>query len=121
MNRRDFLKHALTVTTLAPFARVFALAGPDGDKKSDSVSGMQVVRRRYKDTAMTLPLLGFGMMRLPRVSPNGPEIDYATVEKQLAAAMAAGVNYFDTAYFYHNGLSEKCAGDLLTKYPRDSY
>ncbi|MBS1369250.1 MAG: aldo/keto reductase [Lentisphaeria bacterium] len=60
-------------------------------------------------------------MRLPRISPEKPDIDYATAEKQIARAMEVGLNYFDTAYFYHNGLSEKCAGDLLTEYPRDSY
>lgn len=121
MNRREFLKGALTVAALAPITRIAAKAGLDGDKSSDSAKGAQVTRRRYKNTAQTVPLLGFGMMRLPRLSPDKPDIDYATAEKQIARAMAAGVNYFDTAYFYHDGLSEKCAGDLLTRYPRDSY
>ena len=121
MNRREFLKGALTVAALAPITRLAAKAGLDGDKSSDSIKGAQVTRRRYKNTAQTVPLLGFGMMRLPRLSPEKPDIDYATAEKQIARAMAAGVNYFDTAYFYHDGLSEKCAGDLLSKYPRDSY
>lgn len=35
--------------------------------------------------------------------------------------MEAGVNYFDTAYFYHRGLSEKAVGDILSQYPRESY
>ena len=121
MNRREFLKSALTVAALAPVTRLAAKAGADGDKSSDSARGKQVTRRRYKNTAQTVPLLGFGMMRLPRIAPEKPDIDYATAEKQIARAMEAGVNYFDTAYFYHNGLSEKCAGDLLSKYPRDSY
>ncbi len=121
MNRRDFLKSALTVAALAPITRLAAKAGVDGDKSSDSAKGKQVTRRRYKNTALTVPLLGFGMMRLPRINPEKPDIDYATAEKQIARAMEAGVNYFDTAYFYHDGLSEKCAGDLLSKYPRDSY
>ena len=47
------------------------------------------------------------MMRLPTLGPGNPEIDYATVEKQIARALEAGVNYFDTAYFYHGGRSEK--------------
>ena len=121
MNRREFLKGTLTVAALAPITRLAAKAGLDGDKSSDSSKGAQVTRRRYRNTAQTVPLLGFGMMRLPRLSPEKPDIDYATAEKQIARAMEAGVNYFDTAYFYHDGLSEKCAGDLLTKYPRDSY
>lgn len=120
MNRREFLKRALTVAALAPVSRLTAKEGPDGNKSSGG-KGKQITRRRYKNTGMTLPLLGFGMMRLPRVTPEKPDIDYATAEKQIARAMEAGLNYFDTAYFYHDGLSEKCAGDLLTKYPRDSY
>ena len=63
-------------------------------------------------------MLGYGMMRLPRL--NG-EIDYDTVKKQVAIAMKHGVNYFDTAYFYHGGESEICAGKVLSAYPRDSY
>ena len=121
MNRRDFLKGALTAAALAPVAKLAAKAGADGNKTSDLAKGAQVTRRRYKNTRLTLPMLGFGMMRLPRLDPERPDIDYATVEKQIRRALEAGVNYFDTAYFYHNGLSEKCAGDLLSKFPRDSY
>ena len=121
MNRRDFLKSAFTVMALAPLTRLSAKEGPDGNKISDQVKQNQVTRRAYKNTAMTLPLIAFGMMRMPRVSPDSQEIDYKTAEKMIARAMEAGINYFDTAYMYHDGLSEKCVGDLLSKYPRDSY
>ena len=121
MDRREFLKGALTAAALAPVAELAAKAGADGNKSSDLAKGKQVTRRRYKNTGLTVPLLGFGMMRLPRLDPEKPDIDYATAEKQIRRALEAGVNYFDTAYFYHAGLSEKCAGDLLTKFPRDSY
>jgi hypothetical protein len=121
MDRRDFLKNALILAALAPLTRLAAKAGADGDKSSDLIKGGQVTRRRYRDSGLTLPLLGFGMMRLPRLNPHGPEIDLAEVEKMFRTALEAGVNYFDTAYFYHNGLSEKCAGEVLTKFPRDSY
>ena len=121
MNRRDFLKSALTFAALAPLARLQAKAGADGDKSSDIVSGPGVTRRRYKNTAMTLPLLGFGCMRLPRLSPDQPAIDANTAAKMVDMAMRAGCNYFDTAYMYHNGLSERFLGEALKKYPRDSY
>ena len=121
MDRREFLKSALTLAALAPLAKLHAKAGADGDKSSDVAKGKQVTRRRYRNTGLTVPLLGFGMMRMPRIDPAKPDIDYAKAEKQIARAMEAGVNYFDTAYFYHGGLSERCAGDLLSKYPRDSY
>ena len=121
MDRRDFLKSALTLAALAPLTRLAAKAGADGDKSSDFAKGEQVTRRRYKGTNLTLPLLGFGMMRLPRLKRQGPEIDLAEAERMFRRAMESGVNYFDTAYFYHSGLSEKCAGAVLAKFPRDSF
>ena len=114
MDRRDFLKNLLAVAALAPVSRInTALAAP----AEKSLSG-KVSRRRLKNSDVTVPMLGYGMMRLPRL--NG-EIDYDTVKKQVAIAMKHGVNYFDTAYFYHGGESEICAGKVLSAYPRDSY
>ena len=65
-----------------------------------------------------LSQLGFGAMRLPVA---GGAIDEAQVEAMVAAAMKAGVNYFDTAWPYHGGLSEIVMGRVLAKYPRDSW
>ncbi len=121
MNRRDFLKSALTIAALAPITRLAAKAGADGDKASDLVQGPQVTRRSYKNTGLTLPLLGFGCMRLPQLSSGNPKVDYPTVKKMIARAMQSGCNYFDTAYMYHGGESERCLGTLLKAYPRDSY
>ena len=41
--------------------------------------------------------LGFGCMRFRR---SGGSIDMAEAERELMAAIDAGVNYFDTAYIY---------------------
>lgn len=120
MNRRDFLKNAFALAAFAPLLRLGANEPMKTDEAA-SPSKARVVRRRYKNTDLTLPLLGFGMMRLPRISPEKPDIDYAVAEQQIARALEAGCNYFDTAYFYHDGLSEKCVGDLLSKHPRSSY
>ncbi|MBR3837840.1 MAG: aldo/keto reductase [Clostridia bacterium] len=70
----------------------------------------------------TLPLLGFGCMRLPLL-PGGKagDIDEKSVEEMVKVAMEAGVNYFDTAYPYHAGESENVMGRVLSKYPRESF
>jgi L-galactose dehydrogenase len=39
----------------------------------------------------------------------------------VRAALAAGVNYIDTAPWYGQGLSESVLGDALADVPRDSY
>ena len=79
-----------------------------------------ITRRAYRDTALTIPLLGFGMMRLPKLSADRPDIDYDRAAQMFDTAIQAGCNYFDTAYMYHDGKSETCCGDLLSAYPRES-
>ncbi len=64
-------------------------------------------------------LLGFGLMRLPRLSET--EIDFELGFKMIDYAYNHGVNYFDTAYPYHLGKSEVFAYEALKKYPRESY
>ena len=68
---------------------------------------------------LSLSALGFGTMRLPTL-PDG-EIDQEQLDKMVDLAMAAGVNYFDTAYPYHNGKSELAVGRSLARYPRESW
>lgn len=77
----------------------------------------------YKDFQnIKLSALGFGAMRLPvaGVEMDAP-IDEARTEEMVAYAMEHGVNYYDTAYGYHEGESETIMGRVLGRYPRDSY
>jgi len=69
-----------------------------------------------------LSLLGFGAMRLPMCG-SGIEatIDEPQVQEMVRYAMEHGVNYFDTAYPYHGGMSERVLGRALKEYPRESY
>ncbi len=67
---------------------------------------------------INLSALGFGTMRLP--TENG-EINESLFNEMIDYAVAHGVNYFDTAYPYHNGMSEIALGKALAEYPRDSY
>lgn len=65
--------------------------------------------------------LGFGAMRLPIVDGDASNVDQATLDAMVDTAIKAGVNYFDTAYPYHGGMSEIALGRSLARYPRDSY
>lgn len=71
----------------------------------------------FKDKKLSL--LGFGTMRLPTAA-NG-EIDRKTFQQMVDLSIKNGINYFDTAWPYHSGLSETELGLALSKYPRDSY
>ena len=70
---------------------------------------------------LSLPLLGFGAMRLPVHGGAASKIDEDTVARMVDEAYAGGVRYFDTAYPYHDGESERVMGRLLKRYPRDSW
>ena len=49
-----------------------------------------------------------------------PEIPAEITEKMVDFAYRHGINYFDTAWFYHDGKSEAFIGQALQKYPRDT-
>jgi len=66
-----------------------------------------------------LSLLGFGAMRLPTL-PDGT-VDAKQTGEMVDYAMAHGVNYFDTAWPYHSGESERVVGEALKKYPRETW
>ncbi len=68
-----------------------------------------------------LSLLGMGAMRLPVIDGNDAVIDERTAQRMVDEAVSGGVNYFDTAWGYHNGQSELFMGKALKKYPRDSF
>ncbi len=66
-----------------------------------------------------MPKLGFGLMRLPETDGK---IDFEKVCEMVDAYMATGMNYFDTAYVYHGGMSERIVKEaLVNRYPRESF
>ena len=70
---------------------------------------------------LRLSALGFGAMRLPTVGNIPSKIDEPAAEKMVAYAMEHGINYFDTAWGYHDGRSEVALGKALGKYPRETW
>lgn len=78
-----------------------------------------MIYRDFQD--LKLSALGMGAMRLPVFNNDDGNIDQETVDKMVALAIDKGVNYFDTAWGYHNGTSEIALGKSLSKYPRESF
>lgn len=64
---------------------------------------------------------GFGMMRLPQLDETDPtKVDVEEVKKMVDSYIKAGGNYFDTAYPYHNGVSESVLKEaVIERYPRE--
>ena len=109
MKRRDFIVNsALCVGAAALFSGC--------NKKDIKKSDKQVIRRKFHNT--TMPLIALGCMRLPM---QNNKIDMVELDKMVAYAMEHGANYFDTAYMYVDGKSENAIGEVLKKYPRESF
>ena len=68
---------------------------------------------------MKTSLLGYGCMRFPLLEDK--KVDIEEARRLVARAMECGINYYDTAYPYHEQLSESILADLLSPFPRSSY
>jgi len=71
--------------------------------------------RKFGKTGIEVSALGFGCMRLPTtdgIALSG-NIDQAEATRMIRHAVDNGVNYIDTAYFYHDGKSETAVGNAL--------
>ena len=79
-----------------------------------------MIYRDFGNTGMRLSVLGFGCMRLPMAQKG----ETAVVNDELAVpllqrAAELGINFFDTAWFYCGGDSQRAVGAAL-KNVRDS-
>jgi aryl-alcohol dehydrogenase-like predicted oxidoreductase len=68
--------------------------------------------RTFGRTGMQVSVLGFGCGAVGGLMVRGSSADQ---ERAVAKALAAGINYFDTAVQYGNGLSETHLGQVLAK------
>lgn len=78
-----------------------------------------MIYNEFKDKKLSL--LGFGTMRLPLLQDGSGEVDEELVGKMVRYAAEHGINYYDTAYPYHNAKSEIIIGKALKQLPRESY
>ena len=111
MNRRQFLKSALFTTIGAVVLSACKKVATQAKSVIQKVS-----TKKFKN--LNISVIGFGLMRLPQ---KDGEIDIDKVQKMVDYAMEHGINYYDTAWFYHGGKSELAAGIVLKKHPRDSF
>jgi uncharacterized protein len=105
-SRREFLKKSL-VTGLAAGTslsaaglfprRIFAQ-----DRKQDG----KLTLRKLGSTGLEVTEVGFGVM-----NTRDPEL--------IKAGLDAGINYFDTAHGYMNGVNEQTLGEVLKKTGRN--
>ncbi|HIV35028.1 MAG TPA: aldo/keto reductase [Candidatus Blautia intestinigallinarum] len=76
----------------------------------------------YKEfQGLKLSALGMGAMRLPVIDGDDAKVDAAAAQEMVDYAMEHGINYYDTAWGYHNGNSELVMGQALSKYPRENF
>ncbi len=78
-----------------------------------------MIYKKFQD--LELSALGMGAMRLPVLDGDDGRIDEPAAQKMVDYAMKQGVNYYDTAWGYHEGHSEEVMGRALGKYPRQQY
>ncbi len=78
-----------------------------------------MVYRNFQDEKLSM--LGFGAMRMPVADGDDAKIVEAEAARMVDRAMEAGINYYDTAWGYHGGNSERVLGKALGKYPRESF
>lgn len=78
-----------------------------------------MIYKNFKDKKLSA--LGFGTMRLPTIDKDISKIDEEKVFEMFDYAISRGINYFDTAWGYHNGMSEIAVGKALKRHPRESF
>lgn len=126
LTRRNLLKGA--ICGLGAGAAAWGLHGLGLFSGSSSATGEPtgpMTMNQHPRTGVAVSALGYGCMRFPMqphaTSPRGAEIDEKEVFRLVDHALAHGVNYFDSAYFYHKGESEAVLGKALARHPRESF
>lgn len=78
-----------------------------------------MIYKEFQD--LKLSALGMGAMRLPVMDGDDGRIDEQAAFDMVDYAFEQGINYYDTAWGYHNGQSELVTGRALKRYPREKF
>ena len=101
LSRRNFLK-------IAGLAGVGTVIGPWAQRVRAAGELNRMPTRPFGKTGINVPILGFGGSLGTSLSP-----------RLLRQAVKFGVTYWDTAYSYMGGNSEKAMGKYFAKFPQD--
>lgn len=130
ISRREAIRHLGLGTLALAGGYTFITGCKFGGKKGDDAPGKYVMAvRKDNVTGREVSLLGYGCMRFPtyesdELDNRGRKIKAIDMKKSQALidhAMKNGVNHFDTAWNYHREQSATAIGQMLKKYPRESF
>ncbi|HEX3372142.1 MAG TPA: aldo/keto reductase [Candidatus Acidoferrales bacterium] len=102
ISRRDFVKGVSVFTASSITPNAFGAAQPPQKK-----SGEPVPKRALGKTGAQVSAIGIGGYHL------GSTRDQAEANELVSRAMDAGINFFDNAWDYHDGMSEERMGVAL--------
>lgn len=121
ITRRSALKY-MGISALGVATIFTGISCSKSDKDAiENAKFVGVIKKKDKVSDAEISLLGFGCMRLPlKDIDDKTSINEEEAMEMLDYAYKHGVNYFDTAWFYHGGASEPFVGKALKKYPRES-
>lgn len=125
MNRRKFLK-VFGGGAVASSAALYGCAPknePGAAVALGEVPTDKMTYRQHPTNGDKVSILGYGCMRWPlkQGSDGKDQIDQEAVNRLVDYAIEHGVNYFDTAPPYVQGLSEEATGIALSRHPRNTY
>ena len=126
MNRRDFIKIVGAGTATVALSSLTSCV--DNQAGDLIIPTDKMTYRTDPRNGNRLSLLGFGMMRLPRIArsrgeslPDVNDLDQEAINNLVDFAIEHGINVFDTAPMYCKGFSEKATGAALSRHPREKY
>jgi uncharacterized protein len=105
--RRDFVKGAAAFTATAMANARKVMESSAKPSRSGASAGVLVPKRELGKTGAQVSALGVGGYHL------GSTKDQDEANELVARALDAGINFFDNAWDYHDGLSEERLGTAL--------